>query len=31
VLIPSVTGTQQPESALTRLLSIANYLIGRRT
>jgi len=31
VLIPSVTGTQQPQSALTRLLSIANYLIGRRT
>jgi uncharacterized RDD family membrane protein YckC len=30
VLIPSVTGTHDPQAALTRLLSIANYLIGRR-
>jgi uncharacterized RDD family membrane protein YckC len=30
VLIPSVTGTNDPERALNRLLSIANYLIGRR-
>jgi len=30
VLIPAVTGTQQPEPALARLLSIANYLVGRR-
>jgi uncharacterized RDD family membrane protein YckC len=31
VLIPGVTGTNDPEMALNRLLSIANYLIGRRT
>ena len=30
VLIPSVTGTRNHEAALSRLLSIANYLIGRR-
>ena len=29
-LIPGVTGTRNQEAALTRLLSIANYLIGRR-
>jgi uncharacterized RDD family membrane protein YckC len=29
-LVPGVTGTQQPEIALARLLSIANYLVGRR-
>ncbi len=31
VLIPNVTGAREPEAALARLLSIANYLIGRRT
>jgi hypothetical protein len=30
VLIPSVTGTTEEDKALNRLLSIANYLIGRR-
>jgi len=30
VLIPSVSGTNNEDKALNRLLSIANYLIGRR-
>jgi uncharacterized RDD family membrane protein YckC len=30
VLIPNVTGTSDEDKALNRLLSIANYLIGRR-
>lgn len=29
-LVPNVTGTQDPQRALARLLGIANYLIGRR-
>jgi len=29
-LVPNVTGTEDPQRALARLLGIANYLIGRR-
>jgi uncharacterized RDD family membrane protein YckC len=30
-LIPEVTGTERTDAALSRVLAIANYLVGRRT